>query len=447
MTALRTTLLKLLADHGRVLEARQLAEALLAARGSELDDARTRLALAQACVRGAVETEEHLGNPRLARRRNGTRMLIASVAEDDPTAPVEEELLDYAVLLGARADRLVDLPGSAPLPSLSVVREALKNVPRPQGMPPLSDTDLISLAAAASRKAAVTARLELYPRDLDAKKALELAQVTGYLGDPGIEPEKLRHRVLARFPELERLPSPDELRTLLRSMVGRDIEVEEDEHGVIRYVLPGGTLTSGWKSRRSPGTDTSGRTPRTEVLQRLDTVRERGGFLAVKTYLWHAGRVREELLSLPEITGVHVTETFVRMLREVVAERGKPRWETVLDADTADASPAARTGFGRLLDEVWDRLERHIRSAGGTVLLHDATPLARYPGGMELLTRMASAARQSDERPYGLWLLCPMEAPRGPALLDAQTVSALGENEQLAVPRGFMDDDIVRRVS
>ncbi len=447
MTALRATLLELLADHGRVMEARQLAEALLAARGSELDDTSTRLALAQACVRTAVATEENLANPRLARRRNDTRVVIASVAEDDPTAPVEEELLEYAVVLGNRADELVDLSGSAPLPGLSVVRDALAAVPRPPGMLPLSDTDMISLAAAASRNTAVTARLELYPRDLDPKKALELAQVTGYLGEPGIEPAKLRDRVLARFPELEGLPAPDELRTLLGSMVGRDIEVKQDDQGVVRYLLPGGTLTSGWNSPRSPGTGPSSGAQGDVVSQRLGTAQERGGFLAVKTYLWQAGRVREKLLSLPGVVGVDVTEMFVRTLREVVAERGKPRWETVVAADTADASPAARTGFGRLVDEAWERLDGHIRSAEGIVLLHDATPLARYPGGMDLLTRLASAARQSGVRPHGLWLLCPMDAPRSPALLDAETVSVLGENEQLAMPRGFADDNTIGRVS
>jgi serine/threonine protein kinase len=446
VTALRTTLLDLLGEHGRVMEARQLAEALLAVRGSELDDPATRLALAQACVRAAVETEEHRESPRLALRRTEWAVLIASVAEDDPAAPVEEELLDHAVELGRCADGLVALAPSAPLPGLAVVRDALKNVERPAGMPPLSDTDLISLAAAASRNAAVTARLELYPRDLDAKKALELAQVTGYLSEPGIEPQQLRARVLARFPELAELPPADKLRALLASIVGRTVEVETDEHGVVRYLLPRLTLTSTNRRRSSATGTATGERPHEETLQRLDAARERGGFLVVKAHLRHAVRVRDELRSLPGVTGVHVTDAFVRTLREIVDARGRPPWETVLKADTADASPAARTGLGRLLDEVWERLDRRIRAADGTVLLHDATPLARYPGGIELLTRLASAARQSDERPYGLWLLCPMEAPREPARLDAQTVAVLGENEQLAVPRGFVSEK-VRRAS
>jgi hypothetical protein len=73
----------------------------------------------------------------------------------------------------------------------------------------------------------------------------------------------------------------------------------------------------------------------------------------------------------------------------------------------------------------------------GTVLLHDATPLARYVGGTQLLSRLAANARQADEAPHGLWLLCPMDDPRKPALLDEKTVAALGENEQIVVRPGI----------
>ena len=52
------------------------------------------------------------------------------------------------------------------------------------------------------------------------------------------------------------------------------------------------------------------------------------------------------------------------------------------------------------------------------MLLHDATPLARYTGGLELLARLAVGARDAAESPHGLWLLCPMEDPQGFPLLD-----------------------------
>jgi hypothetical protein len=425
------------------MEAGQLAAALLAERGSGLDDPAARLALAQACLRAAIETEEHLDNPRLARRRAGTRLLIAAVPTaaddpatptDDPTAPAEEELLDYAVALGRRADELVKLGDAVPLPGTSAVLDALAGVTRPDGMPPLSDTDLVSLAAGASQNAAMTARLELYPRDLDPKKALRQAQAASYLGDQGLEPNKLRARVLARFPELTDLPEPGQLRKLLQEM-GHIVNVTRNSGGRTVYVIPGNTLAGSWSITRG---QTSMARPAeasaiAETRQRLRAVTERGGFLAITTRLPETAQVRAELASLAEVTAVNVTEVFLAALRQLVQDRGKPRWETVLAADTADAPPAAQAGLGRLLDAVWAHVDTQIRATPGTVLLHDATPLARYAGGTHLLSRLATAARQSDESPHGLWLLCPMNDQRKPALLDDQTVATLGENEQLVV--------------
>ena len=314
-------------------------------------------------------------------------------------------------------------------------------------MPPLSDTDLVSLAAGAAQDAAMTARLELYPRSLDPKKALRLAQAASYLGEPGLEPHRLRDRVLARFPELTNLPAePGQLRKLLVEM-GHTVTVTRNAAGHTVYVIPGSTLAGSWSSTRGP---TSMARPAAavaiaETRQRLQAATEHGGFLAITTWLPETARVRAELAGLAEVSAINVTGAFLAALRKLVRDRGKPRWETVLAADAADAPPAAQAGFGHLLDAVWAQLGQQIRTAPGVVLLHDATPLARYAGGMQLLSSLAAAARQADEPPYGLWLLCPMDDPRKPPLLDDQTVATLGENEQVVVRPASQDS--ARRAS
>jgi len=445
VTPLRADVADILGEHGRVLEAGQIAAALLARRGSELDEQNARQALALGCVRAAIETEERLANPRLLYRRHGDRVLVAVTAEDDPSAPSEDDLIDYAVALGDRAD---ELAARDPLPGVSAARSALRAVPAPVGTGALSDTDLLTLAAAASRDAAVTARLELYPRGLAPERALRLAQAASYLGEPGLAPADLRNRVLARFPELTRLPDPAGLRVLLRDM-GYDVKVSRDG----RYLLTAGTTISGTSRVGSAAAASYGMAPREEALRRLADARHRGGFLAVKARRTHAAAARDALRLLDGVTPIDVTAEFVATLRVVVAEQGKPRWDTVLAADSPDASPAARTGFGRLLDQTWRRLERRIRAAGGEasdriVLLHDAAPLARYTGGAELLARLAAAARQADEAPHGLWLLCPMPDPAGQPRLDNFTVGVIpGDAEQVIVPSGLAIPDGSRRAS
>src|SRR5262249_51957984 len=149
--------------------------------------------------------------------------------------------------------------------------------------------------------------------------------------------------------------------------------------------------------------------------------------------------VRPVIAALDGVAPVDVTALFVRTLREIVEEAGRPRWESVLAADSEDAPPQAKVGFTRLIDTTWSRLEAHVRSrADAAVFLHAAAPRARHAGGTARRARLAVPARQSGEPPHGLWLLCPMHAPQDPPRLDGITVPVIpGDAEQLVVPGSF----------
>src|SRR5690606_1514926 len=62
---------------------------------------------------------------------------------------------------------------------------------------------LLGLAADASQPAALSPRLELYPRGLDATRALKLS--AGALGS-ALTALEFQTQVLARYPEAQRLP-------------------------------------------------------------------------------------------------------------------------------------------------------------------------------------------------------------------------------------------------
>ena len=183
--------------------------------------------------------------------------------------------------------------------------------------------------------------------------------------------------------------------------------------------------------------------------QRIEQSRQRGGFVAIEVALKDAAAASPVFATLNDVNTVNVTSLFIRTLQEIVREEGKPRWESVLAADSEDAPPQAKVGFARLLDSTWSRMETHIRAVGaGIVFLHDATPLARYMGGTDLLARLAVAARQSGESPHGLWLLCPMYDPHEPPRLDGTIVPVIpGDAEQLVVPGGFGASISPRRAS
>lgn len=446
----RDDLVDILDEHGRVLGWRQLAAGLLARRGSELGDSAERLRLAAICVRAAVETEERRDGARMAVRRLPSRgdstfdarilVALTETAHDGagPT-PNPEELFIYAEWLGLEADAL---SARDPLPGVTEIRQVLRGVDTAEHATRLSDTDLVLLAAAASAKTAATPRLELYPRDLTASRALKISQA-GSIAE-GVFADELVRRVLARFPDLYEAnrPSAGDIPDLLRDL-GYDVTRGSDA----RLHLHSSTQLSGSRSPLRPQpVSVSAREEELEHAAALLTQsRKRGGFIALKTALRDASAVCDAVAALDGVTPVNVTTSFVAFLHEVVTADKRPlRWETVLAADSPDASPAARTGFTQLLRKTWDRFEEHVRSVGtsGIVLLHDATPLARYTGGVELLARLTVAARSATESPHGLWLLCPMEDPHGLPLLDRTTVSVIpGDAEQLYVPGDFARDD------
>ncbi|WP_234401563.1 BREX system serine/threonine kinase PglW, partial [Thermobifida halotolerans] len=216
----RDDVVAILDRHGRLREVRQIADELLGMRGTTAEVPETRQAYALAAVRVVAECEERLEDPAFVLRRvrshtDTVSVLVARVIDDDPNVPVEADLLDYAVALGREADRLVRFDDDAPLPAPADVRAALRGVPTKPGMTPLSDVDLVTLAAATSENARVTARLELYPKNLGVERALDVTQAVSYLGAPGITPQQIRDRVRARFPQME-LPDDHGLWRLLR---------------------------------------------------------------------------------------------------------------------------------------------------------------------------------------------------------------------------------------
>ena len=125
--------------------------------------------------RGHRRATEDLGCcPASRRTRACERVLVALTGDaEEGAAPRADDLFAYAELLGEKAD---ELAARDPLPGVTEIRQALREVDTAEHATRLSDTDLVLLAAAASGKTAATPRLELYPRDLSPVRALKISQ-------------------------------------------------------------------------------------------------------------------------------------------------------------------------------------------------------------------------------------------------------------------------------
>ncbi|MCK5800989.1 MAG: protein kinase [Deltaproteobacteria bacterium] len=122
----------------------------------------------------------------------------------------DAELVDVARQLGGVADRLA---AEQPLPSVDRVQKNLAESLAHSPLASLSPERSVHLAAAASEHACASSRLELYPRDMSAKRALDLS--AAILSSGELTPDAVQKRVRSRYPEAADLPPRPELDALL----------------------------------------------------------------------------------------------------------------------------------------------------------------------------------------------------------------------------------------
>ena len=174
LTRLRHDVVEMLEAHGNVMTRQELAGALLARRGSVQEEP-LRSRYAGACVprsRWSASAPRRGGSCAALRDRpaccwRGTRSMTA-----ESRASTVRMLADYAECLGHTADELSDVD---PLPAPARAIEVLQAVTVPAGVTRPAASRLPGLAAAASRRAALSSRLEIYPRGMAAQRALRLA--------------------------------------------------------------------------------------------------------------------------------------------------------------------------------------------------------------------------------------------------------------------------------
>jgi hypothetical protein len=465
---LRTEILELLAESGRVASAAEIADALAVRRGTMLPGREQRRTLALAVVRAVVEVEQldlaeaefrHQPNRGAKDDALGAGLLALEVREDDaPDTPSAPGLLDYAHRLGRTADRLAR---QETLPTAATVLAELGAVTSPPGTVEWDERRMVELAAAASTNAAVTPRLEVYPRDLPLVRALRLTQaglvriVPGVPEpkQPGLTGAQIHERVRARFPELvtgigeggHDLPLGAPLTRALHE-AGFDLTLAtHPDTGLQRY-LPARMdpatdyLSTGTVRRQSthshgaalysddPAVRAAGR-----AEERLTASAGRDGYrvLTVRQALTEAAvqELAGERLSTQPMSA---TELFLEEMHALVVPGELPTWDTILEADAAPAASDDAEYFAGYARTAWGGVAPRIEallaggSGAGPVLLTDTAVFARYDA-LGVLDALAEQARQGG-RP--LWLLVPQpDAAREPRLNTTPVPyqAALGE--------------------
>ncbi|HEX5542365.1 MAG TPA: BREX system serine/threonine kinase PglW [Micromonospora sp.] len=403
LDAVRDEIVALLDARGLVMSSEELAEALIAARGSYTSEPK-RLPQAIGLVRAAVEAElARGGDARLAIQRFRTcdTVLVGREPDDPAATTTAVDLLGYVVRLGRRAG---DLVGADTLPTRQRAVEALRTLPVPAGMPLVSDLRLLQLSAAGSGGVAdVSTQGQLYPVGMPAARALRMAM--GSLIGQTLSPEQVRERVRTRFPRALLLPARPELDDVLRAS-----ELRLVWHENLQKYAPE-TLSSSMTGTRTATTlaPLLGPAAADEVAAKLADVIHRRGFIAVLAPIRRLGPARRALLDRLGLAEVNVTGILLERLRAL----GFP-WEAIIAADSGNPTdPDFRSLADLVRHHVVPAVEAALAEADRPVLITEAAPLARYDQ-LGLIRELADPTRP---RPAARLLLVPARR-LDPALLD-----------------------------
>src|SRR5690606_20101236 len=135
---------------------------------------------------------------------------------------------------------------------------------------PLAPEVLLPLAARASTKAACSRKLELYPRNLSATEALNLARAAVQAAVPddagkALPIERLEALVLERYPEAAALPSRPALDALLDPL---GLVWSDEHHGFVRRPTEPTAQPTLDRTKRPPSTTSLGARPFPSERQR-----------------------------------------------------------------------------------------------------------------------------------------------------------------------------------
>lgn len=440
VTEVREELTALLHASGGVMTANEAAASLLASHGSIEQDDATRLKLSAAVLRAAIETEGDLAAPRYQSFPGTAKASLPLIATSADHA-------DYALRLGAAADSLIAADeagdGSGSLPSPQQALDALESVDRPLTVATLSAQRLVKLAASCSQRAAVSSRLELYPRGMAALRAIRIA--SGSLAGPRVLTEaQLRDRILGRYPEAEALPPRPMLDALLAA-AGADLAWRghaDDGPGYYSthkgFGPSAGATTFVQRASTVAEEQLSAETAAASQFDdRLTHGIKRGGFLVLTVpprLARHAEAALVERTARAGFTIHSLDQLILEALREEAAQR-QVNWSKVVEADIGGPGAKDWTNLIRLAGLARARIQAKLDAGSKSVLLLHPGLLARLDL-MDLVAHLQGMAGRADGV-TAVWMLVPMEG-QGLPTLDGVPIPVITQAQWSRIPSAWI---------
>ncbi|MGN7158135.1 protein kinase domain-containing protein [Dietzia cercidiphylli] len=356
-----------------------------------------RLLLASAAATGGVSAELQI-----VRRHGSGRVAMISTPQVSRKLPAAladqaERLADDARAQGA----MLVAPAAVESPLRETAATVLGVAPADVEIP---GHVLLRIAASASTEVALSARDELYRRDLTIEDALRIL-LRGMADTDSFSRTELESRLAARFPALtKKLPRRPDLDTLVES-IQPDIRWSEDAS---RYQFPGTPDSASYIPTRHSvhapsGPRVAGVSDAEQIL--ADSVRDRT-FRALGVPLGRSDEVAAALVERFGATHIDVTELLLGELRERAAGAGIP-WDQILAADAGAAGD--RENLKSFVTQAVSTVTDAVSAAGGPVVLSDLSTLAAY-GQLHVLGAWTDLTKPPA---HAVWALVPQRAESG----------------------------------
>ncbi len=368
-----------LQELGQAATVDELCDTLLSLRGSLSNQREQRRRLARGVLRAMLEAEGMRSLPRFDLVRLGRQPLVCS----------DVALAERLQAAAGRADQLVE---QDPLPSPTRALQELAQLAQLEQAP---DGRLLRLVTALADKARLSARAELYPKDMAALQSLRL--MGGLLAGKELKLEQLQELIVARYPEAAALPQQVEEVDALFAELGLMMRWDEARLQ-FRSTLPSSQTS---RSHESFGGGRSGALV-AEAEQRLREALRGGEPQVIKVRSSELTQAEAWLQQCFQLPTVSLEE---RLVEEMCALAAADQIEED-DLWQADLlGPQSAEDWEGLRGLAREAAQRVVQGLGPSVVLKRFSLWARYGLLDEVAGLMERAGRPGG--PQTLWLLAP----------------------------------------
>lgn len=422
----------------------ELVQHLLSARPSDDNDEHAQERRAWALIVAVFEIERYAELPELEVRRLKRNTILS----------ITSGLARYAADLGNIAD---EIASENPLVSPLRVIQRLYEVPFPSvpaeitAPPPPTQERLLSIAVEASSQAALSTRLEIYPRGMSARRALQLGlgSVTALgLGtaEKAIAPQQIRERIASRYREAELLPERPALDGLLKE-VGLNLEWDERLQAYRRPEVRSysSTYATTMPTSMDPASGIFGvhsqvvsdEAQCAEFESRIARAVNEHSLLYVTTTVRQLIPTEHRFAErFPTLLRYSWDELFLRHLKEL-AQTNEIPWSTVIEADSiVDTSDWHQ--LKRIATEASNRAVAELLGAEVPVLLTHPGLFARYSQAM-VLGKLQEDVGRTDQCPAMIILIPRSHNQQTAPMIDSMAVPVISSGCYTRVPSAWLE--------